>query len=145
MSVPEGDVSVAEGFAKVTGRQPQAIRTALAVLRAVAGAGAGGGITARQLSAELGVPPATTYRIVSILVRDEYLVRLPGRRGLGLGARAADLASAVAVAGCPCGRATHAPRAELAARQALTSGGWAFAGRRACRRGRSFSFGFPAA
>jgi hypothetical protein len=143
MSVPEGDVNVAEDFATVTGRQPQAIRTALAVLRAVAGAG--GGITARQLSVALGLPPATTYRIVSILVRDEYLARLPGRRGLGLGARATDLALAVTAAGCPCGGTTHAPRAELAARPASTAGGRAFGGRGAFRRGRSFSFGFPAA
>jgi DNA-binding IclR family transcriptional regulator len=119
MSAPEGDASVAEDFAAVTGRQPQAIRTALAVLRAVAGAR--GGITARQLSAGLGLPPATTYRIVNVLVREEYLARLPGGRGFGLGARAAELASVVAGAGGPCGRcAADAPAvAELADRSAI--------------------------
>jgi len=116
MSAPEGDANVAEDFAAVTGRQPQAIRTALAVLRAVAQAR--GGITARQLSAGLGLPPATTYRILNVLVRDEYLARLPGGRGFGLGARAAELASVVAAAGCPCGRcaADAPPEVELAAR-----------------------------
>jgi hypothetical protein len=102
MSAPEGDVNVAEDFAAVTGRQPQAIRTALAVLRAVAEAR--GGITAGQLCAALRLPPATAYRIVAVLVREEYLIRLPDGRGFGLGARAAELAAVVAAAGCACGR-----------------------------------------
>jgi DNA-binding IclR family transcriptional regulator len=113
---------VAEDFAAVTGRQPQAIRTALAMLHAVAQAR--GPITAGQLSVALGLPPATTYRIVNVLVRDEYLARLPAGRGFGLGARAADL---VAAAGGHCSHCTagghcahcaaDAPRgAELAAR-----------------------------
>jgi hypothetical protein len=80
-----------------------------------------GGITARQLSARLGLPPATTYRIVNVLVREEYLARLPGWCGFGLGARAAELASVVAAAGGPCGRcaAGGPPDAELAARSAM--------------------------
>ena len=53
----------------LNGRQPQAIRSALAVLRAVAQAGPG--ITARQISADLGLPPATTYRILNLLVDEE--------------------------------------------------------------------------
>jgi DNA-binding IclR family transcriptional regulator len=93
---------VAEDFAAVTGRQPQAIRTALAVLHAVARAR--GPITAGQLSVALGLPPATTYRIVNVLVRDEYLARLPGGLGFGLGARVADL---VAAAGGHCGHRSH--------------------------------------
>lgn len=73
----------------ITGRQPQAIRTALAVLRAVARAGPG--ITARQISTELDLPPATTYRVLNLLVGEEYLVRLPDLRGFALGARLAEL------------------------------------------------------
>jgi DNA-binding IclR family transcriptional regulator len=107
---------VAEDFAAVTGRQPQAIRTALAVLHAVAQAR--GPITAGQLSVALGLPPATTYRIVNVLVRDEYLARLPGGRGFGLGARAADLVAAAGGHHSHCAHcAADAPRgAELAAR-----------------------------
>lgn len=71
------------------GRQPQSIRTALAVLRAVAQAPPG--VTARQISRQLGLPPATAYRILNLLVGDEYLVRLPDLRGFALGARMADL------------------------------------------------------
>ncbi|MCU1659221.1 MAG: IclR family transcriptional regulator [Pseudonocardiales bacterium] len=80
---------MSDGSTGLTGRQPQAIRTALAVLRAVAQAGPG--ITARQISAELDLPPATTYRVLNLLVGEEYLVRLPDLRGFALGARLAEL------------------------------------------------------
>jgi IclR helix-turn-helix domain len=134
MSAPEGDVNVAEDFAAVTGRQPQAIRTALAVLRAVAEAR--GGITAGQLGAALRLPPATTYRIVGVLVREEYLARLPDGRGFGLGARAAELAAVVAAAGCACGRcAAGQPDGELRSRPRPPRGPAAGAGLTAARAG----------
>ncbi|SDQ17403.1 transcriptional regulator, IclR family [Curtobacterium sp. UNCCL20] len=77
-------------------RQPKAIQNALAVLEAVAHAGPG--ITAQQLSDALGMPRATTYRLITLLVEDEYLVRLPDLRGFALGHKVADLAGVSAPA-----------------------------------------------
>ncbi|QAY63740.1 hypothetical protein ET495_11335 [Xylanimonas allomyrinae] len=74
----------------VGGRQPRAVRHALQVLACVAAAGAG--VTAQEISAALGLSRATTYRLVQILVEDEYLVRLPDLRGFALGHRVAALA-----------------------------------------------------
>ncbi len=76
----------------ITGRQPQAVRSALAILEAVAAAGVGA--TAKDISAELRIPPATTYRLLNLLVAEEYLVRLPDLRGFALGRRVANLAPA---------------------------------------------------
>ena len=76
----------------IGGRQPQAVRSALAVLEAVAAAGVG--VTAKEISTELRIPPATTYRLLNLLVAEEYLVRLPDLRGFALGRRAARLAPA---------------------------------------------------
>ncbi|EGD44349.1 transcriptional regulator, IclR family [Nocardioidaceae bacterium Broad-1] len=73
------------------GRQPHAVRSALSVLEEVARAGPG--ITAKQISAALGLPRATTYRLVNLLVQDEYLVRLPDLSGFALGHRVTLLAS----------------------------------------------------
>ncbi|SES44681.1 transcriptional regulator, IclR family [Streptomyces sp. yr375] len=71
------------------GRQPRAIRNALAVLEEVIAAGPGA--TAKEISTALGLPPATTYRLLNLLVAEEYLVRLPGLGGFALGRRAARL------------------------------------------------------
>jgi DNA-binding IclR family transcriptional regulator len=71
----------------VPGRQPRAVRNALEVLAEVVAAGPG--ITARQISSALRLPRATTYRMLNLLVAEEYLVRLPDLRGFALGARAA--------------------------------------------------------
>lgn len=71
-------------------RQPKAIQNALAVLEAAAHAGPG--VTAQQISEALGMPRATTYRLITLLVEDEYLVRLPDLRGFALGHKVADLA-----------------------------------------------------
>lgn len=73
----------------VPGRQPRAIRNALAVLAEVVAAGPG--VTAREISAALRLPRATTYRLLNLLVAEEYLVRLPDLSGFALGARAAGL------------------------------------------------------
>jgi len=85
------------------GRQPAAIRSALTVLEQVARAGPG--VTARELSTALGMSPATTYRLVNLLVAEEYLVRLPDLRGFALGRKVVELAGAVAHTGVPAGAA----------------------------------------
>lgn len=71
--------------AELRGRQPRAVRSALAVLECVARLGAG--TTAQQIAADLGLARATTYRLVQLLVEDEYLVRLADLRGFALGRR----------------------------------------------------------
>ncbi|MGH3449131.1 MAG: IclR family transcriptional regulator [Haloechinothrix sp.] len=73
----------------ISGRQPKAVRNALAVLEEVVAAGPG--VTAKEISAALKLPPATTYRLLNLLVGEEYLVRLPDLRGFALGRRAARL------------------------------------------------------
>ncbi|MFC0526073.1 IclR family transcriptional regulator [Phytohabitans kaempferiae] len=85
------------------GRQPAAIRSALTVLEQVARAGPG--VTARELSAALGMSPATTYRLVNLLVAEEYLVRLPDLRGFALGRKVVELAGAVARTAVPAAAA----------------------------------------
>ncbi len=52
----------------ITARQPGAVHSALSVLEAVAHLGAG--VTAQRLSVELGLPRATTYRLLNLLVED---------------------------------------------------------------------------
>jgi len=75
-------------------RQPKAIHSALTVLEEVARCGAG--VTARQVSDNLGLPRATAYRLLNLLVQDEYLVRMPDLRGFALGRKVAELAKLVA-------------------------------------------------
>lgn len=65
-------------------------RNALRVLEEVVAAGPG--VTAREICAALRLPPATTYRLLNLLVAEEYLVRLPDLRGFAAGRRAARLA-----------------------------------------------------
>ena len=74
----------------LTGRQPKAVQSALAILETVARAGAG--VTAKEVAEELGLPPATTYRLLNLLVGEEYLVRLPDLHGFALGRKVAGLA-----------------------------------------------------
>ncbi len=74
----------------LSGRQPRAVRSALAVLEEVVAAGPG--VTAKEISAALKLPQATTYRLLNLLVGEGYLVRLPDLRGFALGRRAARLA-----------------------------------------------------
>ncbi|WP_279580892.1 helix-turn-helix domain-containing protein [Fodinicola feengrottensis] len=61
------------------GRQPRALRNTLAIIEEVVAAGPG--VTAKEISAALKLPPATTYRLLNLLVGEEYLVRLPDLRG----------------------------------------------------------------
>lgn len=74
---------------EMRGRQPRAARHALRVLECVAASGAG--VTGQEISAELGLSRATTYRLIQVLTEDEYLVRLPDLRGFALGRRVAAL------------------------------------------------------
>ncbi|MDQ1128846.1 helix-turn-helix domain-containing protein [Microbacterium sp. SORGH_AS_0888] len=62
------------------------------MLEAVASLGAGA--TAKEVSATLGLPRATTYRLLNLLVQDEYLVRTPDLSGFALGAKVVQLATA---------------------------------------------------
>ncbi|WP_209313958.1 IclR family transcriptional regulator C-terminal domain-containing protein [Blastococcus sp. TF02A_35] len=78
----------------LSGRQPKAVQSALAVLECVAVSGAG--ITAKEVAAALGMPPATAYRLLNLLVGEEYLVRMPDLRGFALGRKVAGLAAAIA-------------------------------------------------
>ncbi|MEU8827147.1 IclR family transcriptional regulator C-terminal domain-containing protein [Streptomyces sp. NPDC048636] len=80
--------------AALSGRQPRAVRNALAVLEEVIAIGPGA--TAKEISRALGLPSATTYRLLNLLVAEEYLVRLPGLGGFALGRRAARLCVPVA-------------------------------------------------
>jgi DNA-binding IclR family transcriptional regulator len=75
-------------------RQPRAIHSALTVLEAVASLGPG--VTAREISGALGLPRATTYRLLNLLVEDEYLVRTRDLTGFALGAKVVHLAAAAA-------------------------------------------------
>ncbi|OMQ16780.1 hypothetical protein A7K94_0200155 [Modestobacter sp. VKM Ac-2676] len=82
----------------LTGRQPKAVQSALAVLECVARLGAG--VTAKEVAESLGMPPATVYRLLNLLVGEEYLVRLPDLSGFALGRKVAGLAGAIARCGC---------------------------------------------
>jgi len=73
-------------------RQPRAIHSALTVLEAVAELGPG--VSAQEVSARLGLSRATTYRLLNLLVQDEYLVRTPDLAGFALGTKVAQLAAA---------------------------------------------------
>lgn len=83
----------------ITARQPTAIHSALSMLEAVAAMGAG--VTARQLAERLGMPRATTYRLLNLLVQDEYLVRTPDLTGFALGTKVALLAGSIGVERIP--------------------------------------------
>jgi DNA-binding IclR family transcriptional regulator len=80
-------------------RQPKAIHSALTVLEEVARSGAG--VTAREVSDNLGLPRATAYRLLNLLVQDEYLVRMPDLKGFALGRKVVQLADLVAPAKPP--------------------------------------------
>jgi len=68
-------------------RQPQAVRNAFAVLEEVARCGAG--VTGTQVARNLRMPKATAYRLLNMLVEDEYLVRVPDLSGFALGRKVA--------------------------------------------------------
>ncbi|WP_438353147.1 helix-turn-helix domain-containing protein [Microbacterium sp. CJ88] len=98
----------------LTARQPRAIQSALTVLEAVAEIGAGA--TAREISEVLGLPRATAYRLLNILVQDEYLVRTPDLAGFALGAKVVHLAAAAAPVRLPTAARTVIAEARAAVR-----------------------------
>jgi len=65
----------------LSGRQPRAVRNALSVLQQVARAGPG--VTAKEISAGLRLAPATTYRLLNVLVEEEYLRAVDQSAGEG--------------------------------------------------------------
>lgn len=101
----------------LTARQPRAIHTALSILDTVAQLGAGA--TAREISAALSLPRATTYRLLNLLVQDEYLVRTPDLSGFALGAKVGRL---VAAAAPPVRLSTAAKDVVATARGAVRGG-----------------------
>jgi DNA-binding IclR family transcriptional regulator len=78
----------------LSGRQPKAVHSALQVLEEVARRGAG--VTAKEVAHALRLPPATTYRLLNILVAEGYLVRLPDLHGFALGRKLGGLLGAAA-------------------------------------------------
>lgn len=80
-----------------SGQQPQAVQRALGMLEAVAHLGPG--TTAKEIARFAGVPPATAYRMLNLLVAEGFLVRVPDLSGFALGRRTAELAQAAADTG----------------------------------------------
>jgi DNA-binding IclR family transcriptional regulator len=76
---------------------------ALRILEQVVAAGPG--VTAKEISTALRLPPATTYRLLNLLVAEEYLVRLPDLRGFALGRRSARLSLPQVPEPCAAARA----------------------------------------
>ncbi len=97
-------------------RQPRAIHSARTVREAVAELRAGA--PAREISEALGLPKATTYRLVNLLVQDGFLVRTPDLSGFALGAKVVHLASVAAPVRLPA-----AARELLAAARDQVRGG----------------------
>jgi len=99
VTAPRGAADQTPASAGLHARQPKAIHSALTVLEEVARCGAG--VTARTISDNLELPRATAYRLLNVLVQDEYLVRTPDLRGFALGRKVVELASLVAPARPP--------------------------------------------
>jgi DNA-binding IclR family transcriptional regulator len=78
----------------LTGRQPKAVTSAMELLEAVAHAGPG--VSAAELAATTGIPRATAYRLLNLLVAEEFVVRMPDLSGFALGARVGALVEAAA-------------------------------------------------
>ncbi len=58
-------------------------------------------MNAKEVAEALGLPPATTYRLLNLLVAEEYLVRLPDLHGFALGAKVSGLVGFAAPGRCP--------------------------------------------
>jgi DNA-binding IclR family transcriptional regulator len=99
MTTDPGQPRLPDPQPRIAAREPKAIHRALRVLEAVAGIGPGA--TARAVSQVLNYPPATTYRLLNLLVQDGYLVRTPDLRGFALGQKVTALASYVETARAP--------------------------------------------
>lgn len=77
---------------EVGGHEPRAVQKALALLEAVAHIGSGA--TAKQVAHATGIPAATAYRLLNLLVADGFLVRIDDLSGFALGRRTRELAGA---------------------------------------------------
>jgi DNA-binding IclR family transcriptional regulator len=84
----------------LSGRQPKAVQSALKVLEEVARRGAG--VTAKEVARASGIPPATTYRLLNILVAEGYLVRMPDLHGFALGQKVSGLVGGAAAPPTVC-------------------------------------------
>lgn len=91
----------------LSGRQPKAVQSAFKVLEEVARRGAG--VTAKEVARASGIPPATTYRLLNILVAEGYLVRMPDLHGFALGQKASGLVGSAAAPPMVC----HAAKLSL--------------------------------
>ncbi|MEP9395572.1 IclR family transcriptional regulator C-terminal domain-containing protein [Gordonia sp. VNQ95] len=69
------------------------VSRALQIIETVADLGIG--TTGQEIAEHLGLPPASTYRLLNNLVADEFLVRTADLRGFALGTRLSSLVSAV--------------------------------------------------
>nr|WP_296765966.1 IclR family transcriptional regulator C-terminal domain-containing protein [Rhodococcus sp. (in: high G+C Gram-positive bacteria)] len=76
--------------AELGGHEPRAVQKALALLEAVAHLGSGA--TAKEVAHATGIPPATAYRLLNLLVADGFLVRIDDLSGFALGRRTRELA-----------------------------------------------------
>lgn len=74
------------------GNEPRAVQRALALLEAAAQLGSGA--SAKEIAALAGIPQATAYRLLNLLVADGYLVRVADLSGFTLGRRTRELAGA---------------------------------------------------
>jgi DNA-binding IclR family transcriptional regulator len=109
--------SPSHGSPEVSGRQPAAIGHALHVLEAVARLGPG--VPAQRIAQHLGLSSATAYRLLNLLVAEEYIVRMPDLSGFALGRRALEFAG---VAAPPTGLSRQARRVLAALRGAIRFG-----------------------
>ncbi|NMM90122.1 IclR family transcriptional regulator [Rhodococcus sp. SRB_17] len=83
--------------AHFSGQQPRAVQKALGMLEAVAHLGPG--TTAKEIATFTGVPSATAYRMLNLLVAEGFLVRVPDLSGFALGRRTAELSHAASASG----------------------------------------------
>lgn len=77
----------------------RSVINALEILEEVATMGPG--VTAAELSRNLGLSKSATYRLVNLLSQEEYLVRTPDLGGFALGAKIDRFVGAVAGAAVP--------------------------------------------
>ena len=80
----------ARGGREPAGHEPRAVQKAFLLLEAVAQLGSGA--CARELSRLSGIPPATAYRLLNLLVAEGFLVRTSDLSGFALGRRTRELA-----------------------------------------------------
>jgi DNA-binding IclR family transcriptional regulator len=96
------------------GHETRAAQKALMLLEAVAQLGSGA--TARDISSLSGIPPATAYRLLNLLVADGFLVRVSDLSGFALGRRTRELAGEVGAPAAEDFSTAHAVVEQLRAR-----------------------------